>query len=195
MAFARCSLCLSRTALEGALTRWAEAVLGPTTPRRMRCHSREACALDGKTARGSFDGLNKAVHLLSLPRPRVGADSRPDRAVPQGGGDKTNEHKTALRLLEGFGAGRSSGSPATRCSVSARWSWQVHSTLKGHLIVVRQGESTDASGQHPSVCPFRGRGFFPLGSSRSGVMRWTRRRPSTKDTAASGTSDVRPPRR
>ena len=49
--------------------------------------------MDGKTARGSFDGMGKAVHLLS----RVA-----QAEVPHGGADKTNEHKTALRSLEGL---------------------------------------------------------------------------------------------
>jgi hypothetical protein len=57
-------IALSRTALEGALTRWAEALLGRTL--RVDETRPQACALDGKTARGSFDGLNKTVHLLSL---------------------------------------------------------------------------------------------------------------------------------
>ncbi len=92
-------IALSPTALEGALTLWAETLLG----RSLRAHEAlpQACALDGKTARGSFDGLNKAVHLLSL----VAHESRLTVAqteVPHGGVDKTNEHKTALRLLEGL---------------------------------------------------------------------------------------------
>ena len=33
---------------------------------RRRSVTAEAYALDGKSARGSFDGLQKAVHLLSL---------------------------------------------------------------------------------------------------------------------------------
>jgi DDE_Tnp_1-associated len=90
-------LALDRTALEGALTRWAETVLG----RSLRTDEAplQACSLDGKTARGSFDGLNKAVHLLSL----VAHESRLTVAqaeVPHGSDDKTNEHKTALRLLK-----------------------------------------------------------------------------------------------
>src|SRR5208283_1865980 len=50
-------------AFEHALTQWVGALLSrpiPATPSLP-----EAFALDGKSARGSFDGLQKAVHLLS----------------------------------------------------------------------------------------------------------------------------------
>jgi hypothetical protein len=49
---------LDRAAFEDALTRWAEAVLGRPLPADEG--PPQACALDGKTACGSFDGLNKA---------------------------------------------------------------------------------------------------------------------------------------
>jgi len=92
-------MALDRGALEAALTRWAEALLGrsPATDGAMP----QALALDGKTARGSFDGLEKAVHLLSLVAHESGLTIT-QAEVPQGGADKTNEHKTALRLLEGL---------------------------------------------------------------------------------------------
>src|SRR5262249_29079143 len=92
-------IALDPRAFEGALTRWAESLLGvvpsaePAAP--------EAFALDGKTARGSFDGLEKAVHLLSLVAHRSGL-TLAQTPVAQGGADKTNEHKTALRLLAGL---------------------------------------------------------------------------------------------
>lgn len=92
-------IALSRTALEDALTRWAETVLG--RPFATEETPPEACALDGKTARGSFDGLNKAVHLLSLVAHESGLTVA-QTEVPHGGVDKTNEHKTAFRLLEGL---------------------------------------------------------------------------------------------
>lgn len=85
--------------LESALTRWAEALLG-SIPAEER-DSPEPFALDGKSARGSFDGLNKAVHLLSLVAHRTGL-TLAQAEVPGGGADKTNEHKAALRLLEGL---------------------------------------------------------------------------------------------
>lgn len=92
-------IALDRTAFEHALTRWAETLL--SRPLRADEGPPQACALDGKTACGSFDGLNKAVHLLSL----VAHESRLTIAqteVPHGADDKTNEHKTALRLLKGM---------------------------------------------------------------------------------------------
>jgi hypothetical protein len=92
-------IALSRTALEGALTRWAETLL--RRPLRAGEEAPQACALDGKTARGSFDGLNQAVHLLSLVAHESGLTVA-QTEVPHGGDDKTNEHKTALRLLQGL---------------------------------------------------------------------------------------------
>jgi hypothetical protein len=90
---------VSRAAFEDALTRWAESVLG--RPLQADPTPSPACALDGKTARGSFDGLNKAVHLLSLVAHESGLTVA-QAEVPHGGVDKTNEHKTALRLLHGL---------------------------------------------------------------------------------------------
>jgi hypothetical protein len=89
-------IALAPTELEHALTRWAETLLG--RPIRAEETPPQPCALDGKTARGSFDGLNKAVHLLSLLAHESGLTVA-QTEVPQGGLDKTNEHKTALRLL------------------------------------------------------------------------------------------------
>jgi hypothetical protein len=91
-------IALSPTVLENALTRWAETLLG--RPLRVDETPPQACALDGKTVRGSFDGLKKAVHLLSLVAHESGLTVA-QTEVPHGGIDKTNEHKTALRLLSG----------------------------------------------------------------------------------------------
>lgn len=89
-------MAVSPAALEAALTLWAEDLLGqiPATDERPL----DAFALDGKSARGSFDGLSKAVHLLSLVAHRSGLTIA-QAEVPSGGSDKTNEHKAALRLL------------------------------------------------------------------------------------------------
>jgi hypothetical protein len=87
------------TAFEAALTRWAESVLGRSPA--ADSGPLRAFAVDGKTARGSFDGLEKAVHLLSVVAHESGLTVA-QTEVPQGGADKTNEHKTALRLLEGM---------------------------------------------------------------------------------------------
>jgi DDE_Tnp_1-associated len=91
-------LALNRTAFEAALTRWAETLLGRVvSPDLQRL---EPFALDGKTARGSFDGLHKAVHLLSLMAHESGL-TLTQTTVPNGVEEKaTNEHRTALRLLE-----------------------------------------------------------------------------------------------
>lgn len=90
-------IALSPTDFEGALSQWAESLLGgaAATERAL-----QAFALDGKTARGSLDGFEKAVHLLSLVAHESGI-TLAQTTVPQGGQDKTNEHKTALRLLRG----------------------------------------------------------------------------------------------
>jgi len=87
------------SALEVALTRWAEAALGRQPP--ADAGRPDAFAMDGKSARGSFDGLSKAVHLLSLVAHRSGLTVA-QAEVPGGGLDKTNEHKAALRLLSGL---------------------------------------------------------------------------------------------
>jgi hypothetical protein len=92
-------MALDRVALEAALTRWAETLLGRSLNTDEA--SLQALAIDGKTARGSFDGLEKAVHLLSLVAHESGLTVA-QTEVPHGGADKTNEHKTALRLLEGL---------------------------------------------------------------------------------------------
>ena len=92
-------IALDPGAFEAALTRWAESVLGE--PTATGAAAPEAFALDGKTARGSCDGLEKAVHLLSLVAHRAGL-TLAQAPVPHGGADKTNEHKAALRLLEGL---------------------------------------------------------------------------------------------
>jgi hypothetical protein len=91
-------MAVSPAALEAALTRWAEALLGRVPV--ANDGPLDAFALDGKSARGSFDGLSKAVHLLSLVAHRSGLTVA-QAEVPSGGLDKTNEHKAALRLLSG----------------------------------------------------------------------------------------------
>jgi hypothetical protein len=92
-------LALNLKAFEDALTRWTESLLSRPTPTELSPPA--AFALDGKSARGSFDGLEKAVHLLSLVAHESGL-TLAQTAVPNGGENKTNEHKTALRLLEGI---------------------------------------------------------------------------------------------
>ena len=57
-------IALDVIAFEAVLTRWAEANLSPPVPPTSA--PPEAFALDGKSVRGSFDGCEHAVHLLSL---------------------------------------------------------------------------------------------------------------------------------
>ena len=92
-------IALNPKAFEDALNRWAESLLG--RPVSSELLPPEAFALDGKTARGSFDGLYKAVHLLSLVAHESGL-TLAQTQVPNGGENKTNEHKTALQLLRGI---------------------------------------------------------------------------------------------
>jgi hypothetical protein len=56
-------MALNPNAFEDALNLWAESLLG--RPVSSELSPPEAFALDGKTARGNFNGLEKAVHLLS----------------------------------------------------------------------------------------------------------------------------------
>jgi hypothetical protein len=90
-------IALNPKAFEEALTRWAESLLG--RPVSSGLLPPEAFALDGKTARGSLDGHTKAVHLLSLLAHESGL-TLAQTQVPNGGENKTNEHKTALQLLK-----------------------------------------------------------------------------------------------
>jgi len=90
-------IALNLKAFEEALSRWAERLLGRSVSTD-ELTPPEPFALDGKTARGSFDGLNKAVHLLSLVAHKSGL-TLAQTQVPNGGENKTNEHKTALQLL------------------------------------------------------------------------------------------------
>ena len=92
-------IALDPKAFEDALSQWAESLLGQSVSGELL--PPEAFALDGKTARGSFDGLEKAVHLLSLVAHKSGL-TLAQTQVPNGGENKTNEHKTALQLLRGI---------------------------------------------------------------------------------------------
>ena len=87
-------MALSPAALEHALTPWVETLLD--RPLRSQEMPPQACALDGKTARGSFDGLDKAVHLLSLVAHESGL-TLAQTGVPHGGVDKTNDTRPGLR--------------------------------------------------------------------------------------------------
>jgi hypothetical protein len=90
-------MALDVKAFEAALAGWVEANLGRSIA--VGPGPLAALALDGKTARGSHDGLEKAVHLLSVMAQESGLTVA-QMAVPDGVEDKTNEHKTAFPLLE-----------------------------------------------------------------------------------------------
>jgi DDE_Tnp_1-associated/Transposase DDE domain len=92
-------IALNPNAFEDALNRWAESLLGRQVSSEVA--PPEPFALDGKTVRGSFNGLEKAVHLLSLVAQESGL-TLAQTQVPNGGENKTNEHKTALQLLRGI---------------------------------------------------------------------------------------------
>ena len=129
-------IALAPNAFEHALSRWAESLLGgPPPPSAL-----EAFALDGKTARGSFDGLEKAVHLLALVAHESGL-TLAQTAVPKGGQDKTNEHKTALRWLEGLVL---EGRLITGDAIFCQRDLSAGHRRPGPLPLVRQREPTDA---------------------------------------------------
>jgi hypothetical protein len=88
-------IALDKARFEEALTRWAESRRGLVTASTPW----EPLAIDGKSARGSFDGMEKAVHLLSLLAHESGL-TLAQMAVPNGAQEKTNEHKTAIPLLK-----------------------------------------------------------------------------------------------
>ena len=124
----------------------------------------EAVALDGKTARGSFDGLEKAVHLLSLMAHESGL-TLTQMAVPNGVEGKTNEHKTALRLLDGMTLDRTS-SPVTPSSASA--------TSRNRSSTPRGTTSGSSRRTNPPCCmtsrwplPLPWKGHFPPRQQRS----------------------------
>jgi hypothetical protein len=77
--------------LEQALRRWIAACLG----HEPNAQALAAVALDGKTLRGSLDGLERAVHLLSLLDQATGCVLSQTRVE-----STTNEAKAALELLE-----------------------------------------------------------------------------------------------
>ena len=69
----------------------------------------EAFALDGKTARGSFDGLEKAVHLLSLV-----ATNRGSRWLRRRSPTAARTRPTSTRQLSGCSGGRPRRAPDHR---------------------------------------------------------------------------------
>ena len=163
-------IALSVKAFEHALTQWVGTLL--SRPNAAELIPPDAFALDGKSARGSFDGLQKAVHLLSLLAHESGL-TLAQMAVPNGGEEKTNEHKAALRLLEGLVLqGRLITGDAMFCPTRFL---SAGDRCRGRLPGVRQRQPTNAPARHQDgLRPSCGRGFFPLGSNESGITPWTR---------------------
>jgi len=83
---------LDAGAFEAAVAGWVAHLLGPRAGAPLR-----AVALDGKSARGSRTADAPAVHLLAALDQATGCVLAQAR-VPA----ETNEHKAALRLLEGM---------------------------------------------------------------------------------------------
>ena len=178
-------IALDRTALETALTRWAESLLGRSlqaseTPLQM-------FALDGKTARGSFDGLNKAVHLLSLVAHESGLTVA-QTEVPQGGGDKTNEHKTALRLIRGLVLeGRLITGDAIFCQRDLS---QTVRDAKGHYLwFVKENQPTLLADIKAALAPSAEGAFSPSAAADLASCDGHGDDPR-QGTRSSGTSDV-----
>jgi hypothetical protein len=131
-------IALNVKSFEHALTRWVEGLL--SRPIAAELSPPEAFALDGKSARGSFDGLQKAVHLLSLLAHESGL-TLAQATVPNGGEEKTNEHKAALRLLEGLALeGRLVTGDAMFCQRD--FCQQVIDARGDYLVFVKENQPT-----------------------------------------------------
>ena len=90
-AFRKLLMKLSPVALEAALARWVEGLLGEDVSDL----ELQPVAMDGKSLCGSLTEHSRAVHLLSLLDQRTGFTLH-QLEVP----GETNEHKTALELLK-----------------------------------------------------------------------------------------------
>ena len=157
-------IALNIKAFEHALTSWVEALLGqlfvaqPSTP--------EAYALDGKSARGSFDGLQKAVHLLSLLAHESGL-SLAQAAVPNGVEEKTNEHKAALWLLEGLALeGRLVTGDAMFCQRD--FCQQVIDARGDYLVFVKDNQPTLLNDIKMAFAPPQEGAFSPSAAANLG---------------------------
>ena len=151
-------------AFESALSRWAEAVLGHAPADA--ADGPQALALDGKTARGSFDGLKKAVHLLSLVAHESGL-TLTQAAVPDGVADKTNEHKAALKLLEGLVLhGRLVTGDAIFCQRD--FCQQVLDAGGDYLVFVKENQPTLRDDIAAAFAPASAGAFSPSAASAVG---------------------------
>jgi hypothetical protein len=157
-------MALDVAAFEAALNRWAEALLG--RPVAAGGDPPAAFALDGKSARGSFDGLEKAVHLLSLVAQESGL-TLAQAAVPNGGRDKTNEHKAALRLLEGLALeGRLITGDAIFCQRD--FCQQVIDARGDYLVFVKENQPTLLHDIEAAFAPEMTGAFSPAAAAALG---------------------------
>jgi hypothetical protein len=157
-------IALNQKAFEHALTQWAGALL--SRPIAAEPSPPEAYALDGKSARGSFDGLQKAVHLLSLLAHESGL-TLAQMAVPNGGEEKTNEHKAALRLLEGLALeGRLVTGDAMFCQRD--FCQQVIDTKGDYLVFVKENQPTLLHDIEAAFAPCTQGDFSPSAATNLG---------------------------
>ena len=151
-------IALDRKAFEHALTGWAEALL-----RRLIAAAAslpEDYALDGKSARGSFDGLQKAVHLLSLLAHESGltlAQGRP------GGRTRPTSTKPPFDCSR---AGPPRASGHRRCHLLPARFLPAGDRCGGrYLVFDKDNQPTLLNDIRMARVPGRG---FPLGSNESG---------------------------
>jgi hypothetical protein len=157
-------IALNLKAFEHALTSWVEALLGRTLVAALS--TPEAFALDGKSARGSFDGLQKAVHLLSLLAHESGL-SLAQAAVPNGVAEKTNEHKAALRLLEDLALeGRLVTGDAMFCQRD--FCQQVIDARGDYLVFVKDNQPTLLNDIKMAFAPSQEGAFSPSAAANLG---------------------------
>ena len=177
-------IALNSAAFENTLTRWAETLLGQSL--RVNETPLQACALDGKTSCGSFDGLNKAVHLLSLVAHEAGLTIA-QTEVPQGIADKTNEHKTALRLLKGLVLeGRLITGDAIFCQRDLS---QEVVDAKGHYLwIVKENQPSLLADIQAAFAPSTEGAFSPSAAADLAQCDGHRDEPG-QGTRAPGTSD------
>ena len=177
-------IALDVMAFEAVLTRWAEANRAHRSRPRPAPTPRRSLATASRSG-GSFDGWECSVHRLSLMAHNSGLKLC-QAAVPHGVEDKTNEHKTALRLLEGVDL-RGAWSPATPSSASAT-SPSRSSTPRGTSCGSSRRTNRHSCRISRRPSPLRWKGLFPPRQRRFwGRRPWRPRRRSIKVTAgASG---------
>ena len=106
------------------------------------------------------------MHLLSLVAHESGL-TLAQTAVPNGGENKTNEHKTALRLLEGIVLeGRLVTGDAMFCQRDL--SQQVIDARGHYFWFVKENQPTLLHDIKAAFAPSVEGGFFPLDSNKSG---------------------------